>query len=126
MEGGTLNPFTQTPESRTAWDRWTADNIPDRALSGSKAIGLTEGDCRALGMMSGGEIGQLIDPDAYRVPLPAKYWDWRERQKKRWADELAAGEKLLERTARVQAIEDSGVTVTAEEILRYLQESGNG
>ena len=86
MEGRYLNPFTQSPENRTAWDRWTADNIPDRALSGSKAIGLTEGDCRALGMMAGGEIGQLIDPDAYRVPLPAKYWDWRERQKKRWAD----------------------------------------
>ena len=121
-----MNPFTQSPENRTAWDRWTADNLPDRALSGSKTIGLTEGDCRALGMMSGGEIGQLIDPDAYKVPLPEKYWDWRERQKKRWAENLAAGERLLERAARVRAIEDSGVTVTAEEIVRYLQESGNG
>ena len=80
-----MNPFTQTPEVRTAWDRWTTENIPDRALSGSKAIGLTEGDCRALGMMAGSEIGQLIDPDAYRVPLPAKYWDWRKRQLEKWA-----------------------------------------
>ena len=126
MEGRTLNPFTQSPENRAAWDRWTADNLPDRALSGAKKIGLTEGDCRALGMMAGCEIGQLIDPDAYRVPLPAKYWDWRERQKKRWAENLATGERLLERAARVQAIENSGVTVTAEDIVRYLQESGNG
>ena len=81
-----MNPFTQTPENRTAWDRWTADSIPDRALSGAKKIGLTEGDCRALGMMAGGEIGQLIDPDAYRVPLPEKYWDWRKRQREKWAD----------------------------------------
>lgn len=116
-----MNPFTQTPESRTAWDRWTAENIPDRALSGAKKIGLTEGDCRALGMMAGGEIGQLIDPDAYRVPLPKAYWEWRERQKKRWAEDLAAGERLLERAARVRDIENSGVTVTAEEIVKYLQ-----
>jgi hypothetical protein len=116
-----MNPFTQSPESRAAWDRWNAENIQDRALSGSKNIGLTEGDCRALGMMAGDEIGQLIDPDAYKVPLPAKYWEWRERQKKRWAENLAIGEKLMERSARVRAIENSGVTVTAEEIVRYLQ-----
>ena len=85
MEGGTLNPFTQSPEERTAWDRWFADNSPDRALSGAKKIGLTEGDCRALGMMAGGEIGQLIDPDAYHVPLPKAYHDWRKRQLEKWA-----------------------------------------
>ena len=81
-----MNPFTQSPENRTAWDQWTAENIPDKALSGAKAIGLTEGDCRALGMMAGGEIGQLIDPDAYKVPLPKAYWEWRARQKQKWAD----------------------------------------
>ena len=121
-----MNPFTQSPEDRAAWQKWWADNAPDQAMVSARKIGLTDADCRSLGMVQGREIGQLIDPDAYRVPLPAKYWDWRERQKKRWAENLAAGERLLERVAGVQAIEDSGVTVTAEEIVRYLQESGNG
>jgi hypothetical protein len=122
-----MNPFTQTAENRQAWQKWWADNLPDKALSSAKKIGLSEGDCRALGMMQDGGASRAIDPDApWEKPLPKAYWEWRARKKKQWADELAVGEKLLERAARVQAIEDSGVTVTAEEIVRYLQESGNG
>jgi hypothetical protein len=81
-----VNPFTQSPEDRASWQKWWADNAPDQAMASARKIGLTEGDCRSLGMVQGWEIGQLIDPDAYKVPLPEKYWEWRERQKKRWSD----------------------------------------
>ena len=81
-----MNPFTQTPENRQAWQKWWADNLPDRALSGAKKIGLTEGDCRALGMMQDGGASRATDPDApWEKSLPKAYHDWRKRQLEKWA-----------------------------------------
>jgi hypothetical protein len=61
-----MNPFTQSPEERTAWDRWTAENLPDRALFGFKeaiVCALFSGNKYREYLVEADEFQQQVDRD---------------------------------------------------------------